>query len=279
MKLSILTATYNRAYCLEKVYESIEQNKAISRLEIEWIIVDDGSNDVTKSIVEKFISKNKIDIKYVYQKNSGKMSAINKAIEIATGDLIVDCDSDDFFLKDAFKTIEQEAAKLFKNNNLYGLCFLKQDLLGNISGKMFPENYMESTMFDLYFKHNIEGEKILVFNSKIRKRYKHELENGEKFVTEARMYHKIDEIYKILCINETIEIGDYREDGYTKNILETFKKYPYGYYKYFKEILQRGMTGIRFSKKIYILKHFFLFFILKQLVHFKSKKNKYSELA
>lgn len=279
MKLSILTATYNRAYCLEKVYESIEQNKAISRLEIEWIIVDDGSNDVTKSIVEKFISKNKIDIKYVYQKNSGKMSAINRAIEIATGDLIVDCDSDDFFSKDAFKTIEQEAAKLFKNNNLYGLCFLKQDLLGNISGKMFPENYMESTMFDLYFKHNIEGEKILVFNSKIRKRYKHELENGEKFVTEARMYHKIDEIYKILCINETIEIGDYREDGYTKNILETFKKYPYGYYKYFKEILQRGMNGIRFSKKIYILKHFFLFFILKQLVHFKSKKNKYSELA
>lgn len=279
MKLSILTATYNRAYCLEKVYESIEQNKAISRLEIEWIIVDDGSNDVTKSIVEKFISKNKIDIKYVYQKNSGKMSAINRAIEIATGDLIVDCDSDDFFSKDAFKTIEQEVAKLFKNNNLYGLCFLKQDLLGNISGKMFPENYMESTMFDLYFKHNIEGEKILVFNSKIRKRYKHELENGEKFVTEARMYHKIDEIYKILCINETIEIGDYKEDGYTKNILETFKKYPYGYYKYFKEILQRGMNGIRFSKKIYILKHFFLFFILKQLVHFKSKKNKYSELA
>lgn len=279
MKLSILTATYNRAYCLEKVYESIEQNKAISRLEIEWIIVDDGSNDVTKSIVEKFISKNKIDIKYVYQKNSGKMLAINRAIEIATGDLIVDCDSDDFFSKDAFKTIEQEAAKLFKNNNLYGLCFLKQDLLGNISGKMFPENYMESTMFDLYFKHNIEGEKILVFNSKIRKRYKHELENGEKFVTEARMYHKIDEIYKILCINETIEIGDYKEDGYTKNILETFKKYPYGYYKYFKEILQRGMNGIRFSKKIYILKHFFLFFILKQLVHFKSKKNKYSELA
>ena len=135
------------------------------------------------------------------------MSAINRGMEEVTGELVVDCDSDDFFAENAFKVIEQNASKLLENERLYALCFLKQDLLGNISGKKFHTNYMESTMFDLYFKQDIQGEKILVFNTKIRKKFKHELEENEKFITEARMYHKMDENYKILCINEAIEIG------------------------------------------------------------------------
>ena len=83
---------------------------------------------------------------------------------------------------------------------------------------------MESKMFDLYFKEDIGGEKILVFNTDIRRNYKHELVKEEKFITEARMYHKMDENHKILCVNEVIEIGDYKEDGYTKNIIQFCKK-------------------------------------------------------
>jgi len=263
MRLSILTSTYNRANYLTKLYESIVKNLEKSNLEAEWIIVDDGSTDETKKVVEQFKVKENINIKYVYQQNSGKMVAINKAVELATGELIVDCDSDDFFTLNAFKIIEQNALKLLKKQQLYALCFLKQDYLGNISGKKFSTNCMESTMFDLYFKQDIEGEKILVFNAKIRKKYKHELEKNEKFVTEARMYHKMDEKYKILCINEVLEIGDYKEDGYTKNISKTFKTSPNGYYKYFKEILQKNLKGVLFKKKIYVLKHFIWFWGLK----------------
>ena len=120
-------------------------------------------------------------------------------------------------------------------------------------------------MFDLYFKDDIEGEKILVFNARIRKRFKHELEKNEKFITEARMYHKMDNQYKILCINEAIETGDYIEDGYTKNIEKTFKESPEGYYKYFKEILQKDLKGVKMKKKIYVIKHFILFSFLKRM--------------
>ena len=271
MILSILTATYNRADYLTRLYESIVQNQKKSQLEAEWIIIDDGSTDKTKTIVKQFISNKKINIKYMYQQNSGKMVAINKAVEHATGDLIVDCDSDDIFSKDAFNIILHNSSTLFENNQLYTLCFLKQDLSGKISGKCFKENFMQSTMFDLYFKHNIEGEKILVFNSEIRKKYEHELENGEKFVTEARMYHKMDEKYKVLCINEAVEIGDYRDDGYTKNISDTFKRYPNGYYKYFKEILHKDLKSVLLKKKIYIFKHFLLFLILKLIREIKLK--------
>ena len=94
MKLSILTATYNRATFLSKLYNSIIENLD-SGLEIEWSIMDDGSNDNTREIVEKFIEEQKIEIKYNFQENQGKMAGINNLMSLATGDLIVDCDSDD----------------------------------------------------------------------------------------------------------------------------------------------------------------------------------------
>lgn len=118
-------------------------------------------------------------------------------------------------------------------------------------------------MFDIYYKDNIGGEKILVFNSKIRKKFKHELEEGEKFITEARLYHKMDEKYKILCINEIIEEGKYLDDGYTSNIKKTYKSSPKGYYKYFKEILGKNLKGISLRKKMYIFKNY-MFFRLKK---------------
>ena len=84
------------------------------------------------------------------------------------------------------------------------------------------------------------------------------------------MYHKMDDNYKILCINEVIEIGDYQDDCYTQNIVETFRKNPNGYYKYFKEILKKGIKGVSFKKKIYVAKHVVLFFILKMEKSFRN---------
>ena len=258
MKLSILTATYNRATYLPKLYESIKKNLN-TNLNCEWVIIDDGSTDETKNQIQKWIDENIVAIQYQYQKNSGKMAAINKATKLATGDLMVDCDSDDSFTEDAFYQIEKNAKKLLENQNLYGMVFLKKENNGKISGKQFLEKEQITTMFDLYFKEDIEGEKIIVFNSKIRKQYAHKLEKGEKFITESRMYHEMDKTYQILAINEAIEQGSYVEDGYTKNIEKTFKQYPYGYYMYFKEILQKDMKGVLWKKRFYVIKHYILF--------------------
>lgn len=258
MKLSILTATYNRANFLPKLYESIKENLKYN-ITPEWIIVDDGSIDDTKNIVQSFIDENKVIIKYLYQKNSGKMAAINEAVKMATGDLMVDCDSDDYLVNNSFEIIEKNAEKILNNEKFYGLVFLKREENGKISGKEFKQKEYITTMFDLYFKEDIGGEKILVYNSKIRKMYSHQLEQNEKFITEARMYHKMDEKYKLIAINEVIEQGSYIEDGYTKNINKTFKSNPYGYYMYFKELLEKNMNGVKFSKRLYVIKHYILF--------------------
>ena len=257
MKISVLTPTYNRANFLKNIYDSLVKNSNYG-LEIEWLIMDDGSTDNTKNVVNEFINQNKIQIKYFYQQNQGKMSAINNLVEKSTGELIVDCDSDDYFTKDAFKIIKEEYEKNKKNlKDIYALCFLKYDNNGNNIGKNF--NKKETTMFDLYFKERENGEKAIVFLSDVRKKYKHKLENKEKFITEARLYHEMDLKYKMICINEPIMICKYQESGYTQNINKQFKDSPYGYFEYFKEILNRDMNGVTFNKRLYSIKHYILF--------------------
>ena len=122
----------------------------------------------------------------------------------------------------------------------------------------------ETTMFDLYFKEGETGEKAIVFFVNVRKQYKYELEKNERFVTEARMYHKMDEKYKILCINKPIMICEYQKDGYSKNIKKQFIQNPYGYYEYFKEILQKDFRGVVWKKRLYVIKHYILFSYLTQ---------------
>lgn len=263
VKISILTPTYNRAELLKNLYNSILKNIRFG-LDIEWLIMDDESTDETKEVVQNF--QKDFEIKYFYQENQGKMVAINKLVEYATGDYIIDCDSDDYFTDNAFEIMKEEIEKNQNEKDIYGLCFLKFDQNGNNMGDNFKNK--KTTMFDLYFKEGESGEKAILFKSEIRKKYKHELEHGEKFVTEARMYHQMDEKYKLICINEPIMICEYQDKGYTKNIIKQFKENPFGYYKYFEEILQRDFKGVTFNKRFYAIKHYILFCYLT-----KSKKN------
>ena len=255
MKVSVLTPTYNRANTLTRLYESLKKNLKYGA-EIEWLVMDDGSSDKTKELIETFKNENIINIEYKWQENQGKMTALNNLAPMATGEFIVECDSDDYFTDNAFYLIIKHCEV---KNDIYAYAFLKYDQNECNIGNLFKNEEQATTMFDLYFKQGEPGEKALVFNANIRKQYKYELEHNEKFITEARMHHKMDKEYKIIGINEPLMICEYQEDGYTKNIKNVFINNPYGYYEYFKEILQMPMTGVLIRKKWYVYKHYILF--------------------
>lgn len=278
MKISVLTPTYNRAESLEKLYTSLVVNSN-SNIQFEWLVMDDGSTDRTKIVVENFIKQNIVDIKYFYQENQGKMAAVNNLMKEVTGDIVFTCDSDDYLVTGAFDIIKKYADKLLNDETVYALVFLKKSEHGKISGRKFSESLHRSDMFSLYFRENMTGEKVLVFKTEIRKKFKHELEADEKFVTESRMYHKMDRDYDIIGINEALEIGDYRSDGYTKNILATFTNYPLGYYMYFKEILEKDFAGVSFSKRMYVYKHYILFtYLADQKLNIKNINGTFNKL-
>lgn len=261
MKISVLTPTYNRENLLERLYKSLVKNSKYG-VEIEWLIMDDGSTDQTEQKVKSFIQEERpyIEIKYFKQKNQGKMVAINNLVEKATGEYMIDCDSDDYFSDEAFKIMSEKIKETANEKNIYGLCFLKHSTNGENIGNNFTKK--RTTLFDLHYKENDQGEKAILFISKIRKQYKHKLENGERFITEARLYYEMDDDNEMLCFNFPIMICEYQENGYTKNIKKQFLENPVGYYKYFQEILKRDFKGTLFNKRLYAIKHYILFSVI-----------------
>lgn len=258
MKFSILTATYNRANYLPRLYKSIVENIDDS-YEIEWLIMDDGSTDNTEEVCKNFVNEKNLVVKYYKQENQGKMQAINNLAKYVSGELWIECDSDDYFVENALKIIAKKSTILHENKNLYALIFLRNKNNYELSGNKFPFEDRDTTMFDLYFKHGVTGEKIIVFNSEIRKKYQYIIEPGERFCTEARMYHQIDLKYSVRCYNKFVVEGEYQSDGYSNNIKKIFLESPKGHYEYFKEILQHNMRGVKFNKRIYAIKHLILF--------------------
>ena len=177
----------------------------------------------------------------------------------------------------AFETIKKSLQENINEKDWYAICFLKYDQNGKNMGNLFKNE--KTTMFNLYFKEGENGEKALVFKSDIRKKYKHELVNNEKFITEARMYHKMDLNNKIICINEPIMICEYQKEGYTKNIKKEFEENPYGYYEYFKEIFEHNMKNVPFLKRLYVIKHFILFtYLTKTKKSLKNVKGIYNKI-
>lgn len=275
MKISVLTPTFNRAGLLRRLYTSIVVNLKYD-VEVEWIIMDDGSIDSTKELVKDLQSENILDIKYFSQENQGKMSAINNIVNEASGDLIIECDSDDYFTDTAFLEISKSYEKYKDDKTIYGICFLKYDQSSNNIGQDMKNE--KSTMFNMYFKEGETGEKALVYFAEDRKKYKYKLENNERFVTEARMHHEMDLNKQTACVNIPIMICEYQVDGYTRNIKKVFKENPYGYYEYFKELFNQDFTGILENKRMYIIKHYILFSVLtkakKKFKNVKGAKNK-----
>lgn len=66
--LTIYTPTYNRKHLLPRLYESLKNQ---TNLDFRWLIIDDGSEDDTRSLVSDFINKGDIDIEYHYKENGG----------------------------------------------------------------------------------------------------------------------------------------------------------------------------------------------------------------
>ncbi|XZE56959.1 glycosyltransferase family 2 protein [Planctomycetaceae bacterium SH139] len=93
--VSIIVPTFNRAAMLAEGLESI-RNQSFSDWEV--IVVDDGSTDVNRKVVESFGKQSSQPVKYFYQKNQGAGVARQRAIDESCGEILAFMDSDDPWL-------------------------------------------------------------------------------------------------------------------------------------------------------------------------------------
>lgn len=86
--ISVVIPTYNRAKCISKTIDSV---LAQTYKNYEVIVIDDGSTDNTRQVLEPYMSR----IRYIYQENAGCASARNTGIRASCGQWIAFLDSDD----------------------------------------------------------------------------------------------------------------------------------------------------------------------------------------
>ena len=115
MKISIVTPTWNSAETLRDTLESVlRQDYA----HFEHIVVDGGSSDGTLDILREYSERYGDRIRWISEPDEGIYDAMNKGIEMCTGDVVGVLNSDDFFTSsDALSTI---AAGIGKHDAVYG---------------------------------------------------------------------------------------------------------------------------------------------------------------
>jgi glycosyltransferase involved in cell wall biosynthesis len=99
MKFSVVTISFNQARFIEKAIRSvIEQD-----VELEYIVVDPGSKDGSREIIEKY--KDHIN-HIVFEPDDGPVDGLNKGFQHATGDIYACLNSDDYYLPGSLKKAE-----------------------------------------------------------------------------------------------------------------------------------------------------------------------------
>lgn len=243
--LTVFTPAYNRAYTLHKCYKSLLRQTS---KDFVWLIVDDGSSDNTKDLVDKWIEENEIDITYIYQENQGMHGAHNTAYENIDTELNVCIDSDDYMTDDAVENILN-----FWNENkredLAGIGALDIYENGEVIGHRFPEYLTESTYWDIYHKYKIKGDKKFVYRSDLTRNYPYPIFEGEKYVGLGYKYAKLDEGYKLALMNKEVCVVEYMEDGSSRNMLKQYRKNPKGFAFIRKEDMKNPNARLVFKFK------------------------------
>lgn len=253
VKASIVIPTYNRADFIQQTIQSVLDQ---TYKDFEIIIIDDGSKDNTKQIVEDCIKKTPDKISYFFQENKGVSAARNFGIDKSKGEFIVFLDSDDVLLPNCFEL----QRKAFDENPYTGLVYGKRSLIdkeGNIIKKDFSNKKFKSGYIfdDLLFGSCMVPCTVMVKRDCLKTvgYYDESISGGEDW----ELYLRICKKYPVIFIDSVI--ANYRYHGNNSifdsekmfnNILQILNKHKgwfndkihksHFYNEYGWELLQKG---------------------------------------
>lgn len=229
---TIFTSTYNRGYIISQLYNSLINQTC---KDFEWLIIDDGSTDNTKELVESFKqqSNNNFQIRYKKIKNGGKPRAINYGVSLAKGKYFFMVDSDDYLLPDAIEKMHRWADEI-DNDTMHiavgaARGFPDGSYIKGVPPTVNKNGYVDATNLERKF-YNLDVDMCEAYKIEILKKFPMAEWPGEKFAPEEIALNEIALAgYKIRWHKDIIYICDYLDDGLTKGQWNLLKNNPMGY--------------------------------------------------
>lgn len=224
--ITIITPSFNRAHTLPKCYESLMKQTSSN---FEWMIIDDGSSDNTRELVENWIDKTtKFKISYFYKSNGGKASALNLAFDNLETEFAVILDSDDTFYSDAIESATAQLQSFCTDDQCCGLMPLRHNPDGTVMGGRNLESGKKIRMADI-LNGEYKTELVCFYKTSVLKNFRFPRIEGEKFISPQWLDYELSREHYFIASDSKICICEYIEDGLTKNKRSVIKKHPKGY--------------------------------------------------
>ena len=223
--VTVLVPAYNRAHTIGRTYESLGRQTC---KDFEWLVIDDGSADNTRALVEGWIKEDKIPVRYIYQQNQGMHGAHNTAYRNIATELNTCIDSDDYMPDDAVEKIVT-FWKQYGSDRYAGIIGLDQTMDGKIIGTKFPADRKTTTLYGFYARGGRGGKKLVYRTEVIRQYPEYPLFEGEKYVSLGYKYQLIDQDSELLALNEPLVTVEYQDDGSSRNMYRQYWNNPQGF--------------------------------------------------
>jgi glycosyltransferase involved in cell wall biosynthesis len=187
------------------VYESL---KAQTFRDFEWLVVDDGSNDGTQELIERWQAEASFPIRYLYQENQGKHVAFNKGVQRAQGEFFLPLDSDDACVPRALERLKYhwDGIPCSQKGRFSAVTVLCLDHNGIVVGDRFPREILDSDSIEVAFRYKVKGEKWGFQRTDVLKQFPFPIVPEVKFVSESVVWLALSRTFKTRFVNETLRI-------------------------------------------------------------------------
>ncbi len=248
---TVLTPTYNRAHTLERVYQSLCEQ---TYQDFEWVVVDDGSTDGTRDLVQTWQQQAPYPIHYAWQENAHKKAAFNHGVALAQGELLVALDSDDTLMVNALYDMAQIWADIpLEERGRYagitGLC-VRPD--GHVVGDMFPADVFDSSALDMSFRYHVRGEKFGCLSTAVLRKFPFP-DQIEGFVPESLVWRAIARAgYKNRFVNTVFRVYHDSPDSLSVQG-KTSQQHALGLWLLAQDTVVKCLPWFRYEPKAFLM--------------------------
>jgi glycosyltransferase involved in cell wall biosynthesis len=202
----VITAHNGEKYLRLSIESALNQERKAD----EIIVVDDGSKDSTRQLVEKWQTESNFPIHYIFQEHQGKHAAFNRGVQEAQGELFLSLDSDDSCVPEALERFKfhWDNIPASKKDQFSAVTVLSRDQNGNLVGDKFPCDVLDSDSIELVFKYAVKGDKWGFQRTEVLKQFPFPKVPNAKFITENVVWFALSRRFKTRFVNEVLLIID-----------------------------------------------------------------------
>lgn len=247
--LTVFTPTYNRAELLVRGYEALCRQTSKDFL---WLIIDDGSKDNTREVVEQWQkADNGFEIQYAYKENGGLHTGYNKAIEMMDTEICVCIDSDDWMPDDAVEII-LDSWENYKEQGIAGMVGYDYTKNGKRLGDPMQEGKIRHYVALKEDKRYCFDNKVVMRVDLLKSVAPQPSYYGEKNFNPIWMILKIDQCLPFVLLDKTLCIVDYQADGMAANIINQYFNSPNSFLELRKLYVSLKYTSLRWKIRHHI---------------------------